>query len=59
MTIKRKGQASPAVLLIAVACAGTWFAGVYVVKGVKKLGHEIAKPFHHGQPKPTAVTPKP
>ena len=46
-SVSRRGQVTPQVMLIAAACAGVWYGGYYTVKGVKAVGHLIAKPFHH------------
>lgn len=45
------------VLLIAVACAGIWFAGHETIKGVKKMDHAIAAKFRHYK-KPADQTTK-
>lgn len=42
----RKGQVSPAVMLIAIGAAGLYFAVAGVVTGAKYVGHEIAKAGH-------------
>ena len=52
MKRSEKGQAvSPVIVLIALGCAGVYYGGRALVKGAEKLGHEIAKPFHHHKPK--------
>lgn len=57
MKLNRRGQVSPEVILIAAACAGLWYGGYYTVKGVKAVGHAIAKPFHHRASLPLVQQP--